>query len=190
MNSRIIRIHFVILLCFNLVNHTYGQDSLYLVDYDKITTGADQIFKYTPQLKNKQVALVANHSSLIGKTHLVDTLTSLNINIKKIFCPEHGFRGTEDAGKSISNDFDLETGIPIISLYGSHKKPTIDDLKGIDIILFDLQDVGTRFYTYISTLTYIMESCAENRIPLIVLDRPNPNGYYVDGPVLEKEFES
>ena len=190
MISRLIKIHLVILLSINLINHTYGQDSLYLVDYNEITTGADQIFKYTPQLKNKKVAVVANHSSLIGKTHLVDTLTSLNINIKKIFCPEHGFRGTEDAGKLISNDVDLETGIPIISLYGSHKKPTIDDLKGIDIILFDLQDVGTRFYTYISTLTYIMESCAENRIPLIVLDRPNPNGYYVDGPVLQKEFES
>ena len=190
MISRLIKIHLVILLSINLINHTYGQDSLYLVDYNEIITGADQIFKYTPQLKNKKVAVVANHSSLIGKTHLVDTLTSLNINIKKIFCPEHGFRGTEDAGKLISNDVDLETGIPIISLYGSHKKPTIDDLKGIDIILFDLQDVGTRFYTYISTLTYIMESCAENRIPLIVLDRPNPNGYYVDGPVLQKEFES
>lgn len=161
-----------------------------LVEYNRITSGADQLSEYLPGIDEKNIAVVANHSSLIGETHLVDSLVSLGVNINKIFCPEHGFRGDADAGKTIKDSKDIVTGIPIISLYSSHKKPTIDDLDGVDIILFDLQDVGTRFYTYISTLTYVMEACAENRIPMIVLDRPNPNGFYVDGPVLKSEFKS
>ncbi len=160
-----------------------------LVEYDEINTGADQIDKYLPLLVGN-IAIVANQSSLVEETHLVDTLLSHNVKVTKIFCPEHGFRGVADAGKKIVDNIDPKTNIPIISLYGAHKKPSSTDLKNIDLVLFDLQDVGTRFYTYISTLTYVMEACAENNIPIIVLDRPNPNAYYIDGPVLEKEHQS
>ncbi len=139
---------------------------------------------------NNKIAIVANQSTLVGNTHLIDTLLSHGVNVTKIFCPEHGFRGVAEAGKKILDSIDLKTKIPIISLYGSHKKPSSADLENIDLVLFDLQDVGTRFYTYISTLTYVMEACAENKIPIIVLDRPNPNGYFIDGPVLEKEHQS
>lgn len=161
-----------------------------LVEYSDITMGADQIVAYKELLKNKKVGIVANQSSTIQNTHLVDSLLSHNIQITKIYCPEHGFRGTADAGSLIEDGLDSKTGIPIISLYGSHKKPTPEDLEGIDIVVFDLQDVGTRFYTYISTMSYVMEACAENGIPIIILDRPNPNGHYVDGPILEKENTS
>ncbi len=161
-----------------------------LVEYDQIVTGAQRINKYLPDLKGKNVALVANQSSMVNETHLVDTLLVHDVNIMKIFCPEHGFRGDADAGKTIDNSIDAITGISIVSLYGSHKKPTPEDMQDIDIVLFDLQDVGVRFYTYISTLTFVMEACAENSIPIIVLDRPNPNGFYIDGPVLEDEFKS
>lgn len=164
--------------------------NLRLVEYDEIKSGADHIESYLPLLQNKNIAVVANQASLVGNTHLVDTLLSHDIKIVSIFCPEHGFRGVADAGKKINDSIDINTHIPIISLYGSHKKPTTADLENIDIVLFDLQDVGTRFYTYISTLTYVMEACAENSIPIIVLDRPNPNGYFIDGPVLEKEHSS
>lgn len=165
-------------------------NSIVIVENNEIKNGADQLARYLPLLQNKKVAIVANQASLVGNTHLVDTLLSLNIRINKIFCPEHGFRGTADAGKKIKDNIDSITNIPIVSLYGDHRKPTNADLKNIDIILFDLQDVGTRFYTYISTLTYVMEACAENNIALIVLDRPNPNGYFIDGPVLEKKYSS
>lgn len=165
-------------------------NKLKLVEYDEINSGASQIEKYLPFLLNKNIAVVANQSSLVGDTHLVDTLLSLGLNITKIFCPEHGFRGIADAGEKISDNIDPKTNIPIISLYGNHKKPAPIDLDHVDLILFDLQDVGTRFYTYISTLTYVMEACAENNIPIIVLDRANPNGYFIDGPVLEKEYQS
>ncbi len=165
-------------------------NKLKLVEYDEIKSGAMQTEKYLPQLFNKNIAVVANQSSLVGVTHLVDTLISSGVVVSKIFCPEHGFRGDADAGKEINNKIDSKTNIPIISLYGSHKKPTASDLDNVDIVIFDLQDVGTRFYTYISTLTYVMEACAENNIPIIVLDRPNPNGYYIDGPVLENEYSS
>ena len=147
--------------------------------------GANQIELYRTILEGKSIAVVANQTSIIGHTHLVDTLLAIGINIKVIFAPEHGFRDLADAGESIENGKDTETGIPLISLYGSHLKPTPEDLAGIDVVVFDIQDVGARFYTYISTLHYIMESCAENHIKCLVLDRPNPNGFYFDGNILD-----
>ncbi len=163
-------------------------------DEKELQVGANQLEYYLPLLKGKKIAVVANQSSLLKKdekyVHLVDTLLSLQIPIRKVFSPEHGFRGKADAGEKISNQMDTQTGLPIISLYGSHKKPTARDLKGIKLILFDLQDVGVRFYTYISTLHYVMEAAAENKIPVIVLDRPNPNAHYIDGPVLKDKFHS
>jgi len=156
----------------------------------KIIVGAEQTGLYFPLLKDKQIAVVANHTSLIGDAHLVDSLVSAKMAVAKIFSPEHGFRGKADAGQLIDNKIDLVTGLPIISLYGSHKKPTSEDMQDIDLVIFDIQDVGARFYTYISTMTYVMEACAENDIPIIVLDRPNPNGFYVDGPLLDTAFKS
>ncbi|NOX86158.1 MAG: DUF1343 domain-containing protein [Chlorobi bacterium] len=161
-----------------------------LVDYAKVTCGAQRTGEYMPLLESKNVAVVANQASLIGTTHLVDTLLSSGIRVVKIFSPEHGFRGNAEAGALIKDGKDSQTGLPVISLYGKHKNPTAEDMAGVDIVVFDLQDVGVRFYTYISTLAYVMESCAENNIPLVVLDRPNPNGFYVDGPVLEPEYSS
>lgn len=155
-----------------------------------ILTGADQTALYFPLIKDKYVALVVNQTSVIGTSHLVDTLLASGVKVNTIFAPEHGFRGTEDAGSTIANTKDTKTGIPVISLYGNKKKPTWDDLADAEVVIFDIQDVGARFYTYISTLHYIMEACAENKKPLIVLDRPNPNGFFVDGPVLKKEFAS
>lgn len=157
---------------------------------DPILPGACQTELYFPLLKNKRVGLVINQTSLINKTHLVDSLLSSGINVKKIYAPEHGFRGEEDAGADINDQKDKKTGIPLISIYGKKMKPTKEDLEGVDIIVFDIQDVGARFYTYISTLHYVMEACAENKIPLLVLDRPNPNGHYVDGPVMEPGYTS
>ncbi|MBN2682161.1 MAG: DUF1343 domain-containing protein [Bacteroidales bacterium] len=156
----------------------------------KIIVGAQRTHIYFPILKNKNVAVVANQTSMIENCHLVDSLFALEMKIKKIFCPEHGFRGNADAGEVINNTMDTKTGLPIVSLYGNNKKPSNDELKNIEIIIFDLQDVGARFYTYISTMHYIMEACAENNVKLIILDRPNPNGYYVDGPVLEPALKS
>ena len=158
----------------------------------RIKTGADNYSKYLPLLKNKKVGIVTNQTGIISndKKHLVDFLLEKGIDVKTIYAPEHGFRGTADAGELIKDGKDVKTGLPIISLYGSNKKPKPEQLKGIDILIFDLQDVGARFYTYISSLHYIMEACAENNIPLIVLDRPNPNGGIVDGPILEKENKS
>ena len=152
--------------------------------------GASRLELYLSDLQNKNVGVIANQTSIFNNTHLIDTLLSKGINIKKIFTPEHGFRGAADEGAAINNSVDEKTQLPIISLYGNNKKPNPEQLKDIDILLFDLQDVGVRFYTYISTMTYVMEAAAENNIPIIVLDRPNPNGFYVDGPVLEKENAS
>ncbi len=157
---------------------------------ETLLTGADQPGKYLPMLKNKNIALVVNQTSCIGKQHLADFLKSENLAIKKIFAPEHGFRGEAGAGESIGNSKDLRTGIPVISIYGKNNKPTPDQLKDIDIVVFDIQDVGCRFYTYISTLHYVMEACAENNKTLLILDRPNPNGDYFDGPVLQPAFRS
>ena len=160
------------------------------IEFDTVKVGAERMEKYLPLLKNKRVAVIANHTSFVGKTHLVDTLISLGVDIKKIFAPEHGFRGLEDAGGTIHNSVDTKTGLPLISLYGKNKKPTAEQLKDIDIVVFDIQDVGVRFYTYISTMHLAMEACAENNKTFLVLDRPNPNGYFVDGPVLEKKYKS
>jgi uncharacterized protein YbbC (DUF1343 family) len=155
-----------------------------------IIVGAEQTEQYVPSLRGKKIALLVNQTSRIGKVHLVDTLLKSAINIVRIFAPEHGFRGGADAGATIKNGIDSATGIPITSMYGPNKKPEKQTLKGIDIVVFDIQDVGARFYTYISSLQYMMEACADNNIPMIILDRPNPNGFYVDGPVLKPAFKS
>jgi uncharacterized protein YbbC (DUF1343 family) len=155
-----------------------------------VICGADRITMYKPAMKNKVVALVANHTSMVNGVNLLDTLLKIGTKVGKVFCPEHGFRGSGNAGEYIKNSRDVKTGIPIISLYGKKKKPTAEDLKGIDVVVYDLQDVGVRYYTYISTLTYVMQACAENFIPLFILDRPNPNGFYVDGPVLQMKYKS
>ncbi len=149
----------------------------------RVITGAEHLLMTDFQLG--RAAVVANQTSMVGETHLVDALLSRGANVVKIFCPEHGFRGTEEAGAHVDNSVDSKTGLPIISLYGKNNKPTPEQLQDVDCVVFDLQDVGCRFYTYISTLHYVMEACAENGIPLLVLDRPNPNGHYVDGPVLD-----
>lgn len=159
-------------------------------ELDQIITGADQTEKYLPFVRHKNIAIVANQTSQIGGVHLVDTLLSLGVNIKKVFGPEHGFRGNAADGQLVSDSVDKKTGLPIVSLYGKHRKPTHEDLVGIDLVMFDIQDVGARFYTYISTMSYMMEACAKHGIEMIILDRPNPHGDYVDGPVLEKEFSS
>lgn len=165
----------------------------------RIKTGAERTNLYLSLLKGKNVAIVANQTSVIFKEptaqnkeprHIVDSLLSLGIKLKKVFSPEHGFRGKADAAELIKDGFDTKTGLPITSLYGKSKKPSAKQLKDIDIVVFDIQDVGARFYTYISTLHYVMEACAENGIPVIILDRPNPNGHYIDGPVLELEHAS
>lgn len=161
----------------------------------KIKTGADVFFEKIAEsdpekVKKMVVAAVVNQTSRVGDNHLIDSLLAVGGQVKTIFAPEHGFRGTADAGEKIKDGKDSKTGLPIISLYGKHKKPTAEDLQGIDAVIFDIQDVGARFYTYISTMTYVMEACAENGKKFIVFDRPNPNGHYVDGPVLENGFES
>ncbi|WP_121667172.1 exo-beta-N-acetylmuramidase NamZ family protein [Mesonia aquimarina] len=161
----------------------------------EIIVGANQTSAYLPLLKEKNVGIVGNQTSVIFKgngnyTYLVDSLLAEKIQVKKVFSPEHGFRGKADAGEKVVDGIDQKTGLPIVSLYGNNKKPSDKQLKGLDFVIFDIQDVGVRFYTYISTLHYVMEACAENNIPLLVLDRPNPNGHYIDGPILEKEMQS
>lgn len=184
---------FLILFSFVLIYceaEAQGKSKTVVLRAEDAIAGASRMELYISELENKNVAVVANQTSIFNNRHLVDTLLSRNVNIIKIFTPEHGFRGTEDEGAIIGNGIDEKTQLPIISLYGKNKKPNQEQLKDIDIVLFDLQDVGTRFYTYISTLTYVMEAAAENEIPVIVLDRPNPNGFYVDGPVLQAENTS
>ncbi len=156
----------------------------------KIRTGAGQTENYLSYLKGKRIGMVVNPTSIIGNISSVDSLKSLGVNIVKVFGPEHGFRGDASNGAKVDNSVDTKTGIPIISLYGKHNKPSKEDLAGLDLLIFDIQDVGARFYTYISTLHYVMEACAENNLELMILDRPNPNGFYVDGPVLEEKFKS
>lgn len=157
---------------------------------NKIIPGADQPGQYLPLLKNKKVGLVVNHTSQVGDVHLVDFLLDNQIQVEKIFAPEHGFRGDASAGEEIKDGTDSKTGVAVVSLYGKTRKPTKEHLHSLDILIFDIQDVGCRFYTYISTLHYVIEACAENNVELIVLDRPNPNGDYVAGPVLKPGFES
>lgn len=161
-------------------------------DAPSIRPGAERMEDYLPVIGHKKVALVANHTSRVGVQHLVDTLISSGIGkdqLTKVFAPEHGFRGNYAAGATVRNGMDSKTGIPVVSLYGANKKPAPGQLEGVELVVFDLQDVGVRFYTYISTLHYVMEACAEHHIPLLLLDRPNPNAY-VDGPVLDPEFTS
>jgi uncharacterized protein YbbC (DUF1343 family) len=156
----------------------------------EILPAANRLNQYLPLLKGKKVAVFANQTSVVGNTHLVDTLRKLGVDIRVIFGPEHGFRGTADAGEKVESGTDKATGIPVVSLYGKKRKPTKEDLKGANLLLFDIQDVGVRFYTYISSLQDYMEAAIEHNLPLIVLDRPNPNGFYVDGPVLEPAYKS
>lgn len=164
----------------------------------KIVVGANRTQTYLPYLQGKRVAIVANQTSVIfkknnhhqGHTHLVDSLLSLGVHIKKVFAPEHGFRGQADAGEAVTDGLDPKTGLPIISLYGKNKKPSTESLEDIDLVLFDIQDVGVRFYTYIATLQLVMQACGEANIPIFVLDRPNPNIHYVDGPLLQMEDSS
>lgn len=171
---------------FNLI----AQNTTEKAEHKTIETGAEQLSDYLPFLENKKIAIVGNQTSLIHKTHLVDSLLNLELNIVKVFSPEHGFRGKADAGEKVSSSVDIKTNLPIVSLYGDNKKPSQEQLKGVEVIVFDIQDVGVRFYTYISTLHYVMEAAAEAKIPVIVLDRPNPNGHYIDGPVLDTNFRS
>lgn len=156
----------------------------------EIIVGAENLNAYLPQLQGKNIALVVNHASFVKKRHLVDLLLDQKVNIKTIFAPEHGFRGQADAGEHLKNGVDRESGLPIVSLYGKHKKPTAHDLESVDVIVFDIQDVGVRFYTYLSTLHYVLEAAAENSVKVIVLDRPNPNANCIDGPLLKKKFSS
>ncbi len=180
----------ILFFIFILNGCTQSKQVPKIVSWTDIKAGNAQTEIYFPMLKGKKIALIANHTSMLDQTHLADSLLNAGINLVKVFSPEHGFRGKADAGAIIKDGKDIKTGLPIISLYGKHKKPTTVDLANIDIVLFDLQDVGVRFYTYLSTLTYVMEACAENKIKIIVLDRPNPNGFYVDGPVLQTEHKS
>jgi len=215
----LVGILFVLVSCGNSKNLTptlskgEGAEVGKSAEQEKIITGAERYDIYIPLLKDKKVGVVTNQTGVITNqiigtvyvqdprqgpktkvtnilTSIVDNLISQKIKVQKIFAPEHGFRGTADAGEHVVDGKDTTTGLPIISLYGNNKKPKPEQLEGIDIMVFDLQDVGARFYTYISTLHYIMEACAENHIPLIILDRPNPNGAIVDGPILEKEYAS
>lgn len=160
------------------------------VKQEEIITGSERTGLYVPKLENKNVAVVANHTSLVDSVHLVDTLLSEGIQLKKIFSPEHGFRGEAGAGEGVKSYRDEKTGLPVVSLYGSRKKPNADDLEDVDVVVFDIQDVGVRFYTYISTMHYMMETCAETGTDFMVLDRPNPNGFYVDGPILDTQYRS
>ncbi len=155
-----------------------------------IITGAEQISAYLPLLKGKKVGLVVNQTSMVGKSHLVDTLRSMKVKIVRIFAPEHGFRGDHSAGAHVASGKDARTGLPVVSLYGANKKPKAEQIADLDWVIFDIQDVGARFYTYISSLHYVMETCAALKKPLLILDRPNPNGYFVDGPVLDMKFQS
>jgi uncharacterized protein YbbC (DUF1343 family) len=182
----------IVLACFSLVCCQSQEYSFVFQDiYPKdIEVGAERTNAYIPLLQGKKIALCANHTSMVGNTHLLDTLLSSGIEVVKVFAPEHGFRGLSEAGEKVNNSIDEKTKTPVISLYGSNKKPTPEQMKGIDIVLFDIQDVGARFYTYLSTLHYLMEAAAENGVKVLVLDRPNPNGFWVDGPVLELDFQS
>ncbi|MFC4097543.1 exo-beta-N-acetylmuramidase NamZ family protein [Euzebyella saccharophila] len=182
------------------VHHTEGATAVQAKDSViplPVTVGANRTKLYLEELKDKKVGVVANQTSVIFKdsekepsyVHLVDSLLSLNVQVQKVFAPEHGFRGAADAGEKVQDGTDPKTGLPLISLYGKNRKPTADQLKDLDIVIFDIQDVGVRFYTYIATLQLVMEACAESKKPIIVLDRPNPNGHYVDGPTMEKKHK-
>jgi uncharacterized protein YbbC (DUF1343 family) len=173
-----------------IVQLILGMLITYSVCYSQLRVGAECTEDYLDQIQGKKIAVVANHTSMVKNEHLVDMLIRNKVTIVKIFTPEHGFRGKADAGEAVTNSVDPKTNIPIISLYGDKKKPSVADMQGIEIVVFDMQDVGARFYTYISTMHNVMEACAENGIDFWVLDRPNPNGFYVDGPVLNMQYKS
>ena len=160
------------------------------VQQKPVIVGAARFDEYLPLLKGKKVGLLVNHTAVVNNTHLVDTLLSRGVKIAKIYGPEHGFRGTAADGEHVASTVDKKTGIPIVSLYGSKRYPSKEDLQGVDVIIFDIQDVGARFYTFISSMSYMMEAAAEQGKEMIILDRPNPNGHYVDGPIMQKEFTS
>ena len=182
----------VIKITFFLIVINSAQKSF--AQTERILVGAEQTELYFKDIKNKRIAVVANQTSRIRSrnkyVHLIDTLISMNINVKKVFAPEHGFRGIADAGEKVSDGFDIKTGLPIVTLYGENRKPSSKHLENIDVVIFDIQDVGARFYTYISTMHMVMESVAENNKKIYILDRPNPNGHYVDGPILDMKFKS
>ncbi len=190
LNIPIIGLHLLILIHFMACNARENQPTITSNTDTAIVVGAARFDQYLHLLQSKQVGMVVNHSSMVGDTHLTDTLLSQGITITKIFAPEHGFRGDLANGETVEDGTDKKTGLPIISLYGKNKKPDSVMLSGLDIMVFDMQDVGTRFFTYLSTMHYVMEACAEHKVPLIILDRPNPNGYYIDGPVMQKEHQS
>jgi uncharacterized protein YbbC (DUF1343 family) len=191
MNKKIIFISILITISCNYISaQPFTPDLEKLKQNSAVKPGAERMEVYLPMLKGKSVAVFANQTSVVGNTHLVDTLVKSGIKIVKIFGPEHGFRGVADAGEHVKDGIDTKSGLPVISLYGNHKKPTKEDLQDVDVVVFDIQDVGVRFYTFISSLEYVLEACLENHKPLLVLDRPNPNGFYVDGPVLDKKFKS
>jgi uncharacterized protein YbbC (DUF1343 family) len=186
-NNKFIGLATALFLLFPGLN---SQIAPQMKDFSSVICGNQQLEKYLPLLKNKKVAIVTNVTGVIGNTSIVDTLLKLKVNIRKIFGPEHGFRSDTEAGEKVKSNIDGATGLPVISLYGANKKPSREQLAGIDVVVYDIQDLGVRFYTYISTMCYVMEACAENRKEMIVLDRPNPNGFYIDGPVLKEEFKS
>lgn len=179
---------FIVTSVCNCCNHLPVTSAT--LQHTQIKTGAEQTEKYLPYLKGKRVAMLANLTTIIGKTHLVDSLKKLGVNIVKVFGPEHGFRGNASAGTAVADETDAGTGIPVISLYGKKNKPTKEDLADVDLVIYDLQDVGCRFYTNINALARLMEACYENGKELLILDRPNPNGYLVDGPILDMKYKS
>ena len=181
---------FISIRAFALPNTAPAPSSALHTQTQRLQVGAARFNDYIPALKNKSVSLVVNQSALVNKQHLVDALIERNINLVSIMSPEHGFRGNKGAGEKVAHAIDPKTGLPIHSLYGKNKKPTKEMLDGVDIIVFDIQDVGVRFYTYLSTLHYVLEGAAAAGIPVILLDRPNPNGAYTDGPVLSPQFSS
>lgn len=184
--------HFLLpaLLLLVLIYSAYKQPAAPPTDAKALKTGAEQTEKYLPWLKGKRIGILGNQTSVIGKTHLVDSLKSLGINIVKVFGPEHGFRGNASAGVRVQDDVDSATRIPIVSLYGPKRKPSKEDMASLDLMIYDVQDVGCRFYTNINVLADVMEACAENNKELLILDRPNPNAYFIDGPVLDMKLKS
>jgi uncharacterized protein YbbC (DUF1343 family) len=182
--------HLTFLSAFLLGLTAHAQWQLVVKDYSTVTTGAQQLKQLLPLLKGKRVGIVTNQTGLVNGHSIVDTLLSIKVKVAAVFGPEHGFRGDTEAGEKVGSSKDRKTGLPLISLYGANKKPSPEQLKRIDVLVYDIQDLGVRFYTYISTMCYAMEACAENKKEFIVLDRPNPNGFYIDGPVLQPEWQS
>ncbi|GAO30153.1 YzbB protein [Geofilum rubicundum JCM 15548] len=185
--TKLLPVKWMLVLLFFLPVYVAGHE---IEDPCGLELGAEQSASWFPMLEGKKVGLLVNHTSVVKGVHLLDTMLALGVDVQRIFVPEHGFRGTADAGELIKDGVDVPSGLPIVSLYGASKKPDQDQMKGLEVVVFDIQDVGVRFYTYISSMHYMMEACAENDVPMVVFDRPNPNGDYVDGPVLKAGFTS